>query len=163
MSGFLRVFGAYRHCIATTIYYYCCIATVSPLGCDPGYFFMLSLATPRNFSNDLMPPSPKSESVKVISSSVWSLGISMCGAHIAVAHLQLDDKFSGIMKSATSHSSLKLCWAPCTIIFSQPALWVAATFITSLRLWLPWRVSQPQEKGRRSVGNAAPMRGHLGC
>ena len=149
MSGFLRVLRR--------------VAKRSQISSDSSYFFMLSLATPRDFSNDLMPPSHKSESVKVISSSVCNFGSSMCGAQIAVAHLQHDDKFNGILKSATSHSSLKLCWEPCTIIFPQPASWVAATFITSLQLWLPWRVSQPQEKGTWSVRNAAPMRVHLDC
>ena len=50
MSGFLRVLRR--------------VANVSQIGAESGYFFMLSLATPRDFSNDLMPPSPKSESVK---------------------------------------------------------------------------------------------------
>ena len=97
MSGFLPVFGAYRHCIATTIYYYCCIATVSPLGCDSGYFFTLSLPTPRDFSNDLIPPSPRRDSVRVISSSVCNFGSLICGNHIAVAFSP-----SGIIKNCVA-------------------------------------------------------------
>ena len=65
-----------------------------------GLFFHAFSGNTARLSKDLMPPSPKSESIKVISSSVWSFGSSMCGNQMAVAHSLI-----GIIKNCVAKPS----------------------------------------------------------
>ena len=73
--------------------------------------FMFSRATPLVFSNDLMPPNPKSDSVKVMSSPVSRRGRGVPGNHIATTHsaIGIRKKFVIRPKRTNPHDG----W-PCT-------------------------------------------------